>query len=59
MSQSDRNDGTDEYERLDRRTLMKVAAGSAVVGGLLVASPGHSAPRLRRWFRTTSALPSM
>ena len=42
MSQSDGNDGTDEYERLDRRTLMKVAAGSAVVGGLLVASPGHS-----------------
>ena len=46
MSQSDRNDGADEDNRLDRRTLMKVAAGSAVVGGLLVTAPGHTGAAL-------------
>ena len=39
MSQSDRSDEMDEHERLDRRALMKAAAGGAIASGLLVTAP--------------------
>lgn len=39
MSQSGWNDVTNENERLDRRALMKAAAGGAVAGGLFVTAP--------------------
>jgi intracellular sulfur oxidation DsrE/DsrF family protein len=39
VSLSNRNDGADEKNRLDRRTLMKGAAGGALASGLLVAAP--------------------
>ena len=39
MSRSDANESVDEREMLDRRTLIKVAAGGAVAGGVLAAAP--------------------
>jgi intracellular sulfur oxidation DsrE/DsrF family protein len=39
VSQSNRNDEVSEVNRLDRRTLMKGAAGGAIASGLIAAAP--------------------